>query len=130
MADEETGDWGHSARRFNYRIVAPKLENVTLRLCPFTLSFMSSIHGLATIENVNLEMHGAHLNFTKFNLDMARELFASYADESQGEVQLVNMYAYMNDIFNVSNLAEYTSARVGFYDRPHDIEQINWKYLS
>ncbi|KAI9500312.1 hypothetical protein BX070DRAFT_230581, partial [Coemansia spiralis] len=122
--------WEAPAYGFNYKVNAPKLDNLNVQLCPYTLSFIASIAGTKTINQLKINIDDrATIDMSNFKLRPARGLFASYARNSNEDTESIDWQKYTNDLFNISELAVSSSLTINSSTLV-DVAQVDWPYLK
>ncbi|KAJ1795801.1 hypothetical protein LPJ59_004139 [Coemansia sp. RSA 2399] len=132
--EDENGDdaWDAPAESFQYKVTAPNIKYMRIQLCPYLLSFVSSIHDLDTIGELEIETRDSSIKLTEFRLDLARQMFADYAKASSDSSEIIDQYRYLNDILGTPGLAKACKANVGLFVEfiDIDIERVEWTYLT
>ncbi|KAJ2858887.1 hypothetical protein GGI22_003171, partial [Coemansia erecta] len=130
--EDENGDeaWEAPAESFPYKVAAPNIKYMRIQLCPHLLSFVASIHDLDTIGVLEIEARDSSIILTEFRLDLARQMFADYAESSSDSSEIIDWYRYLNDILGTPGLAKAYVANVGLVGELIDIERVEWTYLT
>ncbi|KAJ1792329.1 hypothetical protein LPJ59_004859, partial [Coemansia sp. RSA 2399] len=107
ITDEETNDndpsaiWYGPADIFEYSIFAPRLAKLRTQLCPFALSFLSSITGVDVLPQLDIRtMVGVTFKITNLKLtNTIKRKFSAYANNSVDDMVHMDWIDFANDIF-------------------------------
>ncbi|KAI9501735.1 hypothetical protein BX070DRAFT_236619 [Coemansia spiralis] len=118
--------------RFNYRINAPKLKTLYIDICPFTISFLSSIECLEYLETLIINIPGyGQTQMSNVCLNKSvMDLLVSYTNFVDNDELPLNISEYARVIFSIPNLAERVECFIQDISGPFDFEEIRWSAVT
>ncbi|KAJ1736792.1 hypothetical protein LPJ72_001075 [Coemansia sp. Benny D160-2] len=118
------------AFKFNYTVIAPRLETLVMSPTLFSHLFVAAIRGVDSIPSVQLNLDAADVYFKGFNIDMARDLFVQYGQQRLESEKYISREDYMSDLLNISGLADHSKAIFMCYRKSLNVNVVTWKYLN